>query len=56
MDDIGGVEELKGAKHLVDEVLDVLSQKLLPRSDHSAQVCLHEFAHEVDVSEYLPKR
>ena len=53
MDDVGGVEEFEGAQHLVDEILNVLSEQLLPRPDHSTQICLHELADEVDVTEDL---
>ena len=55
MDDVGRVEEFEGAEHLVDEVLDVLGQQLLPRADHTAQVSLHQLAHQVAVTEYLAK-
>ena len=51
VDDVGGVEEFEGAQHLVDEILNVLGEQLLPRSNHSTQICLHELADEVDVAE-----
>ena len=42
--DVGRVEELKGSENLVDEVLNVLCEKLLSRANHPAQISLHELA------------
>ena len=42
--DVGRVEELKGSENLVDEVLNVLCQKLLSRANDPAQISLHELA------------
>ena len=56
MDDIGGVQEFEGTEDLVDEVLDVLGQKLLSGANHSAQISLHKFTNEVDVTKNFPKR
>ena len=45
------MEELKGAQHLVNEVLNMFSEKLLPRANHSAQISLHELANKVDIAQ-----
>ena len=42
--DVGRVEELKGSENLVDEVLNVLCQKLLSRANDPAQISLHQLA------------
>lgn len=42
--DVGRVQELEGSENLVDEVLNVLGQKLLSRANHFAQISLHQFA------------
>jgi len=56
MDDIGRVQEFEGSEDLVDEVLDMLSQKLLSGANHSAQISLHEFTNEVNVTKHFSKR
>ena len=53
MDNVGRVEEFEGAEDLVDKILDVLCEKLLFRTNNSAQVSLHELTHKVDVSQDL---
>ena len=50
MDDVCRVEELKCSKNLIDEVLNVLSEQLLPRANNSTQVGFHEFAYKIDVA------
>ena len=56
MDDIGGVQEFEGAEDLINEVLDVLGQKLLSGANHSTQVSLHKFTNEIDITKHFPKR
>ena len=50
MDDVCGVEELKCAKNLINEILNVLSEQLLPRANDTTQVCFHQFAYKIDVA------
>ena len=51
VDYIRRVEELEGAKYLIDEILDVLGEQLLPGADDATQISLHELTDEVDVAE-----
>ena len=53
MDNIGRVKKLEGSKDLVDKVLDVLSNYLLPWTNNTRQVRLHELAYEVNVAKDL---
>ena len=53
MDNVGWVKKLERSQDLVDKVLDVLCEKLLPWADHTRQVRLHELAYEVNVAKDL---
>ena len=55
MDHIGRVEELEGAQNLVNEILYMLREQLLPWSNHSTQIGLHKLANEVDIAKYISK-
>ena len=53
MNDSCGVEELESSKNLIDEILDVFCEQLLPRPDNSAQIGLHQLTDQVYVSKHL---
>ena len=47
------MQKLESTQHLVNEVLDVLSEELLLRANDSAQISFHQLADQVDVSQNL---
>ena len=53
MNNVSRVEELESPQNLIDEVLYVLCQQLLARSDHSAQISLHELADQINVTKSI---
>lgn len=55
MDDVRRVQKLERPEHLVDKVLYMLRQELLPGADDTAQVSLHQFADKVNVTKNLTR-
>ena len=53
MDNVGRVKELESTQNLINEVLNVLSEQLLTRSNNTTEIGLHQFAHQVDIAEYF---
>ena len=47
------MQKLESTQHLVNEVLDVLSEELLLRANDSAQISFHQLADQVDISQDL---
>ena len=53
MNDVSRMQKFKGAQHLINEVLDMLGEKLLARTNNTTQIGFHELADEVYVAKHL---